>query len=383
MKHLISCLSVLTTLVLSAAALEVVDRPLSVYGYTYYAIDSDGTLWAWGDSFHGGITAESDPVDWENAVPEVENAAYASGSFAVGLAVDREGVLWGWGDDFAGALRGQDASAGAVPLLDHVVSAEADEGGVQALRDDGTLWSWNVESPPHQVLDYVRACSGGWAVLDNGTLLELREEPRPVASHAAWAAYDWYSQTVLIWGEDGNLYRIRRDYDTDWFQSPELLLKDVVSISSNMAVTAEGTLWAWGRSLPLVQQGGELVQPTQEEARRVMLGEPLRCLENVRYGEAGMERTLVILADGSLLQLPSFYAPDLANGDTIESQVKLRKLLDQATPVSWREADKSALPPELVGMKGQTISWQMLVLCVLPVAGAALVYIWKGREKSK
>ncbi len=42
MRGLIICLPVLAALVLSTAALEVVEKPLSVYGCTYYAIDSDG-----------------------------------------------------------------------------------------------------------------------------------------------------------------------------------------------------------------------------------------------------------------------------------------------------------------------------------------------------
>lgn len=175
-------------LALPAAALEPVNKPLSIYGYTFYAIDSTGILWAWGDSFHGGITAERDPVDWEDAAAEMQNAVWTRGGFAVGLGIGQEGVLLGWGSDFAGALRGQDASRGAVPLLDRVVSAESDEGGVRALRNDGTLWSWNAENPPHSVMDHVRAYTGYWAVLEDGTVLELREEPRTVASHAAAGA---------------------------------------------------------------------------------------------------------------------------------------------------------------------------------------------------
>lgn len=112
----------------------------------------------------------------------MQNAVWTRGGFAVGLGIDQEGVLWGWGSDFAGALRG------AVPLLDRVASAESDEGGVRTLRNDGTLWSWNAENPPHPVMDHVRAYTGYWAVLEDGTVLELREEPRTVASHAAAGA---------------------------------------------------------------------------------------------------------------------------------------------------------------------------------------------------
>lgn len=289
MKRLIGCLLALAALTLPAAALEPVSKPLSIYGYTYYAIDSTGTLWAWGDSFHGGITTGKALVDWDEAVAEAENAVWTQGGFAVGLAIDREGVLWGWGSDFAGALLGQDPSRGAVPLLDHVVSAESDGRGIRALRDDGTLWGWNAESPPHQMMDHVRAYSDYWVVVEDGTVLDLRDEPRLVASHAAEAVYDWDDQALLIWGENGNLYRAWKNFETDWFKPLELLLKNVVSLSANTAVTSDGTLWVWGNSLPLVQRDGALVKPIREEAERVLEGTPLRCLEGVRYGEMGMD----------------------------------------------------------------------------------------------
>lgn len=112
MKRLIGCLLVLAALVLPAAALEPVSKPLSIYGYTYYAIDSTGTLWAWGDSFHGGISTGKALVDWDEAVAEAENAVWTQGGFAVGLAIDREGVLWGWGSAGAGPFPGSGAVAG-------------------------------------------------------------------------------------------------------------------------------------------------------------------------------------------------------------------------------------------------------------------------------
>lgn len=66
--RLLAPLMALFLLTVSVSALDVAEKPISNGGYTHYAIDSDGLLWAWGDSFHGGITADRD-LEWEEAVP--------------------------------------------------------------------------------------------------------------------------------------------------------------------------------------------------------------------------------------------------------------------------------------------------------------------------
>ena len=63
----------------------------------------------------------------------------------------------------------------------------------------------------------------------------------------------------------------------------------------------------------------------------------------------------------------------LAVSDIHGNLTFFQKLLDQAGPVSWREADKCAPPPALVGPLNDT-AWWMLALCVLPVAAAVAVY---------
>ena len=241
-------------------ALAPAERPICHGGYTHYAIDGGGTLWAWGDSFHGGITAEEDPVLWENAVPEVENARNACAGFVTGVAVDRDGVLWGFGSNHAGKLLGQDATQGAVQLMDHVVYAEVWDVNVCALRDDGTLWIWgggmDVETTeplekPHQVMDHVRAFCGQYVQLEDGSWVVRRSIGSgetlvlPVAVNVAEMRDD--ADGLLMLGEDGNLYRAASDgegWEKGWYEEPELLLEHVVSFSGSAAVTADGTLWA-------------------------------------------------------------------------------------------------------------------------------------------
>ena len=363
MKRLHALLFALLLLTVSAAALEPVERPIVNGGYTYYAIDGGGTLWAWGDSFHGGITAEEDPVLWENAVPEVQNAQSASAGFVTGVAVDRDGVLWGFGCN----ILGHDTSQGAVQLMDHVVYAEAWIMSGCALKDDGTLWLWGGRDPetgeenlPYQAMDHVRAFCGGHIQLEDGTWVERRSagdgEPLvvPVAVNVAEMRDDYATDALLMLGEDGNLYRAARK--EGWYDAPELLLEQVVSFSGSTAVTADGTFWAWGDDRPAMLKNGapDPVDPYDRNLSNEELAAPVRIMEGVRCAEAGEGCTLAILEDGSLWELPSAYHlsiwAEYPPERFPEVRTECRKLLDQAAPVQWFSGDPDAPAPVLLEM---------------------------------
>lgn len=419
--RLLAPLLALLVLTVSAFALEPVESPISNGGYTHYAIDSDGTLWAWGDSFHGGITADHD-LEWEEAVPEVKNARNTCVGFVTGLAVDRDGVLWGFGSDHAGKLMGKDASQGAVPLMDHVVYAEVWDVSCCALKDDGTLWVWGGGTDaatggpirePYQAMDHVRAFSGSYVQLEDGTWVERRYNPDgvnfeilPLADNAAKLRLDYAADALLLLGEDGNLYRAARN-DRGWYDEPELLLEHVVTFSGNTAVTADGTLWAWGPDRPAILKDGA---PDPEDAFDAELSYeepaiPVKITEGVRYAEAGEDCTLAIMADGSLWELPSAYHVSIQEGYPAdrfpEVQTECRKLLDQAAPVQWFEGTPDASPPVLLDMpealktapeaapaaqaevleaERRPVPWTVIAAALLPVAAAVLYHMCKNRR---
>lgn len=433
MKRLHALLFALLLLTVSAAALEPVERPIVNGGYTYYAIDGGGTLWAWGDSFHGGITAEEDPVLWENAVPEVQNAQSASAGFVTGVAVDRDGVLWGFGGDHAGKLMGQDASQGAVRLMDHVAYAEIWDMNGCALKEDGTLWIWGggtdvktggPRQDPYQAMDHVQAFSGGHIQLEDGTWVERRSagdgEPLvvPVAVNVAEMRDDYAADALLMLGEDGNLYRAA--CKEGWYGAPELLLEQVVSFSDSTAVTADGTLWAWGDDRPAMLKDGapDPADPYDGDPTNEELAAPVRIMEGVRCAEAGEGCTLAILEDGSLWELPSAYHVSIQAEYPPERfpevRTECRKLLDQAAPVQWFSGDPDAPAPvllempEALGEKPETeppvetqeempeeapaaveavpaaaesgpVPWAVLAVSLLPLL-AAVCFQWKKRR---
>jgi alpha-tubulin suppressor-like RCC1 family protein len=182
------------------------------------ALQSDGTLWAWGDNTIGqlGVAVGSQistPTQVFTFTPPAGNLGFNSNWKSIGaglghsLALQSNGTLWAWGSNFSGQLGTGDKldktapvqvqNAGAAP---YVALAAGDAHSV-ARQADGTLWSWG------------RSASGqlGNNVSDPALFSQL-SNPSPVQEFLA---------------------------GSDWVDS-------AIGGSHSMGLKADGTLWAWG-----------------------------------------------------------------------------------------------------------------------------------------
>tara|TARA_R100001594_G_C4011847_1_gene257148 strand:+ start:7 stop:1206 length:1200 start_codon:yes stop_codon:yes gene_type:complete len=124
----------------------------------YYGIKSDGTLWGWGEgsSYAFGnesTTSYSSPIqigsdtDWGGTS---ESGRSIAGFRYGALAIKTNGTLYGWGTpgtgDRAGALGQNDTAVYQTPVQIPGTTWSSITAGVpgciNALKTDGTLWSW-------------------------------------------------------------------------------------------------------------------------------------------------------------------------------------------------------------------------------------------------
>lgn len=269
-------------LTLQVRALEPVVEPIATSGYTYYVIDAGGKLYAWGDSFHGAVgPADQDPLYWEDANILLENARYVAAGFVMAAAIDTDGALWGWGGH-AGRTFGEEEP---YRLLEDVAEVSIGDTSCTALRTDGTVWIWGARSGeslkkhpddpffrPVQVLDHVARLEGDMAVLEDGTLVQFgfdgdtltaRTLMKQVADVRTWSGFD-SGAFILVQGLDGSLWRVPRvtvsegDAAYEVFGQPEKFLEKVDWFTPSLAVTADGSLWAWGQFRPAMLREGQV-----------------------------------------------------------------------------------------------------------------------------
>ena len=219
-------------------------------GYsTGYAIEKNGTLWAWGVGLSGQLgngtnVSESDvPV----RVHALTNVVAVAGGYSNGYAIERNGTVWAWGVGANGQLgNGTNVSESDVPVrienLSDVVAVAGGYSTAFAVEKDGTVWAWGA---------------GESGQLGNGT--DVSESDVPVQVHdlsdvvavAAFNADDSYialrkNGSVWHWGAVpsessgpsndvpaevpglANAVAITAGYDTEF------------------ALLKNGTVWGWG-----------------------------------------------------------------------------------------------------------------------------------------
>lgn len=234
------------------------------------AVRRDGTLWVWGGNRDyslglGDTTTISDPSNNRNVPTQSGSATnwkkvsvaktpgakqenivnYGNGSGNATLAIKQDGTLWGWG-------RGYFSGSGLATLTTPTqIGSDSDwkeiwvryEGGY-ALKDDGRLYSWGVNSGGRLGIDS----------LDSGLVSNFAQ-----IGSSKWRSVSTYFYAgALGVGEDGKLYQwgecdsriistigYPQIFGSLFPNMPNTLTKVAGYVYNFVVLDSAGQAWAW------------------------------------------------------------------------------------------------------------------------------------------
>ena len=293
------------------------------------AIDTDGSLWAWGSNDVGQLgdgttTFRLTPIrigldnDW----------AYVSASFSHTMAIRTDGSLWAWGYNYFGQLGDGTTTNRHAPVrigFDYNWAyVSAGTSHTMAIRIDGSLWAWGNNGS-----------SGAFAlfgILGDGTTT-TRHAPVRIGSDYNWLSVSAGSvhtmairtdNSLWAWGYNGGTFGITilGDGTTTTRHTPVRIGLDYnwLSVSAGerhtIAIRTDNSLWAWGRN-----GIGELGDGTTTDRP-----EPVRIGfdNNWAYVSAGNAHTMAIRTNGSLWAWGNNWSGQLGDGTTTARHTPVR-----------------------------------------------------------
>ncbi|MGI4864268.1 MAG: T9SS type A sorting domain-containing protein [Janthinobacterium lividum] len=160
------------------------------------ALQTDGSLWAWGDNYVGqlGLGTTTSPTGPTRVGTATWVSAEAGPSYS--LAVRQDGTLWAWGTNNQGQLgTGTTANQLAPSQVGTATtwqSVAPGNGFALARRQDGTLWSWGYNR---------------WGQLGRGTTIaQTQTIPAQVGTATTWTGLSAGAAHAAALRQDGTLW---------------------------------------------------------------------------------------------------------------------------------------------------------------------------------
>ncbi|MEP7706812.1 hypothetical protein ABKW31_22680, partial [Paraglaciecola sp. 25GB23A] len=268
------------------------------------AINSDGTLWAWGANYQRQLGADTSghiltptKISTDNTWTQVSaSGSWGSTPSGQNFALKVDGTLWSWGNNSYGQL-GHGYGADSIQELPTQVGIDTDWFSVAAgrthtiaIKTDGTLWAWGSNSLGQL----------GLGSANNGSYIS----PTRVGVDTSWTQIVAGDSFTLAIKSDGSLWSwgannsgklghgtlenkttpVQVGVKKDW---------RTVKAGDNhvIAIKFDGTLWAWG-----LNSTGQL--GTSDTLDRL---EPYRINDetNWAYVSAGSSYSFAIKMDGT------------------------------------------------------------------------------------
>ncbi|MBU0677985.1 MAG: chitobiase/beta-hexosaminidase C-terminal domain-containing protein, partial [Verrucomicrobia bacterium] len=329
------------------------------------AVKDGGSVWTWGYNNNGQLGIGTyDQTSLPVRVTDIGNIRAVAAGDQYTLAISEDGSVWAWGYNGSGRLGNNSASRTNLPVLvsnlTDVVAVDAAYNHSIALDSSGYVWTWG---------------DNGSGQLGDGTASD-RWMPVPVENDAVAVAAGRLHSVILradgtVWAFGHNGYGQLGDGSTSYRYSPvqALDVSNAVAVAAgdyhSMALGSDGTIWLWGRN-----NEGQLGNGTVFETNRptVLTG----------IGEViaidGAEHTVAIARDGKVWSW----------GQNDKGQVGNLSNIDQPTPA---ELSIQVLLPHVTQPRfapdGGVFRSNLNVTVACDTAGATIHYTMDGSEPTQ
>jgi alpha-tubulin suppressor-like RCC1 family protein len=242
-----------------------------------FAIQSDGSLWAWGNNRSGQL-GDGTTIDRHAPVRIMDEVVAVSAESYYTMAIRTDGSLWGWGTNNFGELGDGTSEARHTPIkiMDDVLAVSTSRGRTMAIKTDNSLWRWGSPGGPREYFIPMK-------IMDDVAAVSISESTKMVIKTDG---------SLWVWGE--NYVGQIGDGTTENRYEPVWIMNDVIAIAADdtrsAAITSDGSLWIWG-----CNNFGQLGDGTTTNRH-----EPVKIMDDVVYVSVGAMHTAAVRTDGSL-----------------------------------------------------------------------------------